>query len=222
MTAGARRSRAIPATYNGEWGCGVDRETRNYWRQQTRVNHRYRRPYGGGGGSFASFPVTVILIGLMVIMTLIGLVVPGWSFAVAAVPGGRLLLILLSVVTPGSLLGLVFAALFVWLLGSELEGSLTRGQYLLVFFASGVVGALLGGAVDGFGLGGSVAAFGLAGAYAFLMARSHGQGASLQWVLILLLINVVLSGFNIAALLSMLGAFGTGLAIMAVTAQTRR
>ena len=155
-------------------------------------------------------------------MTLIGLVVPGWSFAVAAVPGGRLLLILLSAVTPGSLLGLVFAALFVWLLGSELEGSLTRGQYLLVFFASGVVGALLGGAVDGFGLGGSVAAFGLAGAYAFLMARSHGQGASLQWVLILLLINVVLSGFNIAALLSMLGAFGTGLAIMAVTAQTRR
>ena len=200
----------------------MNRESRNYWRQQTRHNQRYRRSYGGGGGAFASSPVTVILIGLMVLTTLIGLVATGWSFAVAAIPGGRLLLILLSVVTPGSLLGLVFAGLFVWLLGSELEASLSRWQYLLVFFASGVVGALLGGAVAGFGLGGSVAAFGLAGAYAFLLARSHGQGASLQWVLILLLINVVLSGFNMAALLSMLGAFGTGLAIMAVTAESRR
>lgn len=197
----------------------MDRDARSYWRQQRRLNHRYNnRPYGG---AFSSAPVTVVLIGLMVLTTLLTLVVPGWSFYVAAIPGGRLWLLLISTVNPGGLLSLIFAGLFVWLLGSELESTLPRWQYLTVFLASGIVGGILGGALTGFGLGGSVAAFGLAGAYAFIMARSQGRGPSMQWVLILLLINVVLSGFNLAALVSMFGAFGTGLAIMAVTAQRR-
>ncbi|MGC8489348.1 MAG: rhomboid family intramembrane serine protease [Clostridia bacterium] len=198
----------------------MDRDTRNYWRQQRRLNQRYNRPYRGGG-TFSSAPVTIVLIGLMVLTTLIGQVVPGWGFYLTALPGGRLLLILVSAVNPGSLLSLVFAGLFVWLLGSQLESMMTRWQYLLVFFASGIVGELLSGAVAGFGLGGSVAAFGLAGAYAFYLARSQGSGPSMQWVLILLLINVVFTGFNLAALLSMFGAFGTGLAVMAVTTQGR-
>jgi len=198
----------------------MDRDARNYWRQQRRLNQRYNRPYWGGG-TFASAPVTVILIGLMVLTTLLGLVVPGWTLAVGAIPGGRLWLLLLSTVNPGGLLSLVFAGLFVWLLGSELESILPRWQYLLVFLAAGVVGAALGGAVGGFGLGGSVAVFGLAGAYAFRLSRTQGRGPSLQWAAILLLVNVVLTGFNVAALVSMLGAFGTGLAVMAVTAQSR-
>ncbi len=164
------------------------------------TNNRSRRQ----GGWNSTHRVTMALMVLEAI---------GW--VVEAFPGilpnlTRVEFILLSTIMPGSFLGLIFAGFFIWIIGSQLEMVAKWWQYLLVFFGSGIVGAtvmtIMGGA------GGALAAFGLAGAYVYAMSR-YNYGAAVQWALFLLLINVLLSGFQPAILLGMAGSFGTGLGL---------
>ena len=152
--------------------------------------------------------------GNRVTILLIAVETMGWLletfFPAAIVHLSRGELILLATIMPGSFLGLLFAAFFIWIVGSQLEVVARPWQYLLVFFGSGVVGSAVMTIMGG--LGGALAAFGLAGAYVYAMSR-YNYGAAVQWALFLLLINVLLSGFQPAILLGMAGSFGTGLGL---------
>jgi membrane associated rhomboid family serine protease len=153
----------------------------------------------------------------MVLTTLLSVVLPQWYPDLLMLPGGFVLGLLLSAVMPGGFLSLIFAGIFVWLLGSQLESAFRPWQYVVIFVGSGVAGSLAAMAVGGFGTAGSFAAFGLAGSYAYFLSRSASREQSLQWVLVLLLINVVLTGFNHVALAAMFGAFLAGLGLTAAT-----
>lgn len=184
----------------------VDREAREYWANQRRqMLKRDRRSRRGGGAP----RVTTILVVAMVSGWLVESFAPGLLTRALELPGGTVLFILISTVLPGSLLGLVFAGLFVWLIGSQVEAFVRPWQYLVLFLGAGVVGGLVSHLAGG-GLGGSYAAFGLAGAYAALMARHSAHGAA-QWAVLLLIMNVVLSGFNLVLLIGMAASFVAGL-----------
>jgi membrane associated rhomboid family serine protease len=187
----------------------VNREAREYWRQQRRLNAGYRPPWSRG------MELTTTLIGLMVVGWAVQQFMPGILFFVAGLPGGALLAVILSTILPGSFLGLIFAGIFVWILGNQLEGSIESWQYLLVFFGGGAVGNALSGLVSGsLGFSQSFAMFALAGAYAVLLARWAGRGPTMQWVLVLLLLNVLFTGLNPAALAGMAGGFAAGAGIL--------
>jgi membrane associated rhomboid family serine protease len=186
----------------------MDRETQNYWKAQRRQmlkRDRRQRIYMG-----QDMVVTKILIGLMVLSYLIERFVPGLLEALFVRPGGIILSYLLSALSPGSFLGLLFAGFFLWIIGSQLEGLTRWWQYLIIFFASGVIGAFAAGMLGGGAIGGTFASFGLAGAYVMVMASRRVQGAA-QWAILLLGINVVLSGFQLGLLGGMLAAFFVGL-----------
>ncbi|MCY0880035.1 MAG: rhomboid family intramembrane serine protease [Firmicutes bacterium] len=185
----------------------MDRETRRYWQAQRRQMLRRDRQMRGYGGDTV---VTAILIALMAVSYLIERFLPGVVNLAAATSVGPAILLLWSALFPGSLLGLVFAGVFVWIVGSQLEAMTAWWQYLLIFFASGLLGSLAARLIAGGLVGGTFAAFGLAGAYVMAMANRRVGGMA-QWALILLAINVVLSGFNPSALAGMLGAFIVGL-----------
>lgn len=170
---------------------------------------RDRRQRGYGS---ADLMVTKVLILLMVLSYLTERFAPGALAVLLAKPGGVVFLLLLAALSPGSLLGLLFAGVFLWIIGSQLEGLVGWWQYLLIFFASGIVGSLAAHALAGGLLGGTFAAFGLAGAYVMAMANRRASGMA-QWAIFLLAINVVLSGFNPAILAGMLSAFFVGLLV---------
>lgn len=194
----------------------MDREAKEFWRQRRREmlrrDRRTRRPGGN------NYPITLGLVALMAVGWLVQQYAPMVLVPLSAY-GGRLVFLLLSVILPGSLLGLVFSGLFIWVIGSQIESVFSAWQYLLIFFGSGLVGAFMVQMLSGGG--GSFAAFGLAGAYVHSMARFDQSGA-LQWAAVLLLINVVLSGFQPAILIGMLGAFGSGFFLARVTEFKRR
>ncbi len=184
---------------------GMDREAQQFWKQRRREMLRRSRHGRGGQGT----PVTFAIIALMVLGWLVQNFFPGWLFD-ASVYGGRLGFILVSTILPGSLIGLLFDGLFVWLIGSELERTMRPWQYLIVFFGAGIVG---GTVMTVMGAGAeALSVFGLAGAYVYAMSHFSYQGA-VRWALVLLVINVVLSGFHPAVLIGMAGAFGTGLGL---------
>lgn len=189
----------------------MDREARKYWQTQRRQMLRRDRQRRGGYGSDGTL-VTKILIGLMVLSYLIEVVAPGVAAALTSGPIGIVGRFILSALSPGSILGLIFAGVFLWFIGSQLEVLTTWWQYLLIFFVSGFVGALISSMMGAGLMGGTYASFGLAGAFVMVMANRRVEGMA-QWAIILLAINVVLSGFNAALLAGMLGAFFTGLAI---------
>lgn len=185
----------------------MDREAKQYWASQRRK--MLRRNRGGWAGDFS---MTKILLTLMVVAYLVERFVPSLLFAVDRGPLGLALLLVLSALSPGSFIGLVFAGVFLWIIGSQLE-SLTRAwQYLVIFFASGIAGALLASLLGGGLVGGTFSSFGLAGAYVMAMANRRVAGMA-QWAILLLAINVVLSGFHPGPLAGMLGAFLVGLGI---------
>lgn len=190
----------------------MDRETQQFWRQRRQeMLARDRRQRGRWSqGS----PITITLVSLMVAGALVETFLPGLLERVSLWPGGFWMLLVLSTILPGGFLGLVFSGLFVWMIGTSVESVATPGHYLLVFFGSGIVGALVSMAMGGGGA--ALAAFGLAGAYVYSMSRFNQQGAA-QWALVLLGINAVLSGFQPALLAGELGAFGAGLALAYVT-----
>lgn len=187
----------------------LDRDAMGYWRQQSREATRQR---GQARPPFRSGErLTFILIGLMVLEAVLASFLPLtlWAYSVPVV--GRLVLDLLSSITPGGLLGLIFAALFTWALGSQLEYLDRPWKFLVLFFLSGTLGAWAAG-LFGLGLISTMGPFGLAGAYAFLMSRQSfgGQSAALRWVVGLLLLNVLLGGFQLAGLAAMVVSFGVG------------
>ncbi len=155
--------------------------------------------------------VTKVLIGLMVLVFIVERF-PAVLAPLLASPVGILVSMLLSALSPGGFLGLIFAGLFLWIIGSQLESLTTWWQYVLIFFASGIIGSLAANAVGGGAVGGTFAAFGLAGAFVMAMA-SRRVGGMAQWAIFLLAFNVVLSGFQLGLLAGMLGAFATGLVI---------
>jgi len=191
-------------------GRGLSDEAKAYWAAQRKQAARY----GGRRSSWPSTgqaPLTMALIALLVVGTVFGSVVPGWTLAVAGWPGSIFWLALLSTIIPDGLLGLLFAGIFLWILGNQVEGMFEPWRYLLIYFAAGTVGGVLAGL--GGGIGGSLAIFGLAGAYAMYIARVGNPGQALRWALILLVINLVLTGFNVAYLLGMAAAFIVGAGI---------
>lgn len=191
----------------------MDRETRKYWQAQRRqMLKRDRRQRFNLGQDMV---VTKVLIGLMVLSYLVENFVPGLMAALYAHPGGIVLSYLLSALSPGGFIGLLFAGFFLWIIGSQIEGLTTWWQYLVIFFASGVIGAFAAGVLGGGSIGGTFASFGLAGAYVMVMASRRMEGAT-QWAILLLGINVVLSGFQPGVLGGMLAAFFAGLILSRV------
>jgi membrane associated rhomboid family serine protease len=192
----------------------LDRDSLDFWRRQRRSAQRSR-----GRGSFpygSQNRATIVLIAFFVLGLVLQYVLP--IALIASLPLPQLWLALYSTILTGGLLGLVFAGLFVWIIGTQLEPLDATWKYMLLFFVSGTVGALAGDQLAG-GLIGSVAAFGLAGAYAYVMYahRYVDQAGVWRWVLGLLVLNALLSAFQPAAIVSMLTAFVAGFAFAYVT-----
>jgi membrane associated rhomboid family serine protease len=192
-------------------GRGLSDEAKRYWAAQRKQAQRYGRrvSWQPTGQS----PITMGLIALLVVGTIFASIVPYWSVAVASLPGGVLWLALLSNAIPGSLLGLLFAGVFLWLLGNQVEGMYEPWRYLVIYFAAGTLGALVTGLAGAGIVGGSLAVFGLAGAYAMYIAKVGSPGQALQWALILLVINLLLTGFNVAYMAGMVVAFVVGVGV---------
>ncbi|PSR20214.1 MAG: hypothetical protein C7B45_15900 [Sulfobacillus acidophilus] len=194
----------------------MDREARKYWEAQRR--QMLRRDRQQRGGYFAdNLLVTKILIALMLLSFLVERFAPGVLDVIFRGYLGFAASLILSALMPGSFLGLIFAGVFLWIIGSQLEGLTTWWQYLVIFFASGVIGSLAASALGSGYIGGTFASFGLAGAYVMAMATRRVSGAA-QWAILLLAINVILSGFQPGLLAGMLAAFFAGL-VMARIAQ---
>ncbi len=189
----------------------MDREARQYWKAQRRQMLRRDRRRRGGFGT-GDMLVTKVLIGLMVVSFLLERFVPGLLAPLTSGLAGLTLSFLLSALSPGSFLGLLFAGVFLWIVGSQLEVLTTWWQYLVIFFASGIVGSWASNTLGAGLVGGTYASFGLAGAYVMAMANRRIEGMA-QWAIVLLAINVVLSGFQPALLAGMLAAFFTGLIV---------
>lgn len=191
----------------------MDPEARAYWAKQRREMLRRNRRRGGGFGGRIG-PVTIALIVLMVLGWLVEAFFPGLLEFVALLPpaAGEPLSLLIYTILPGGLIGLVFAGFFVAMIGSMVEQFTAPWQYLVIFFGAGIIGALVGRLVGGYAVAGSLAGFGLAGAYVRAMGRFDSGGAA-RWALGLLVINVILSGFQPAVLTAMLGSFAGGYVI---------
>jgi membrane associated rhomboid family serine protease len=189
----------------------LDPEARAFWRQQRQaaLRRRGRSPFGGFG-----LPITYALIGLTVLVFLVESFAPGVLFSLSLLPVWPILALLLSPVTPGGILGLLFLGFFLYVMGMQLEPRDVGWKYLLLFFASGAVSALIVERLTGSALVPSFAGFGLAGAYAYGLYRGGMglQGAG-GWVIGLLLLNAVLGGFQAVALAGMVGAFAAGAAL---------
>lgn len=190
----------------------LNRDAMDFWRSQRRRRPRGGRGYPGGMGS----PLTLVLIALLVV----GMFLSSSPilYRVPTAGPGIILVLLISAITPGGLLGLVFSGLFIWFLGNQLETMDTGWKYVALFFVSGAVGAYAGFLMGG-GLLSTVAPFGLAGAYAFAMQRRGmgGQGGVTQWVIGLLLINALLSGFHPLSIVTMVAAFAAGFGFASAT-----
>lgn len=188
----------------------MDREAREYWQsQRKKMLSRDRRQRGGFSQDLL---MTKILIGLMVLSYVVERFAPGLLARVSFGPLGLVVTGVLSALSPGTFLGLIFAGVFLWIIGSQLEGLTRWWQYLLIFFLSGLVGSLIASVLGAGFIGGTFASFGMAGAYVMAMANRRVGGMA-QWAILLLAINVVLSGFQPGLLGGMLGAFFAGLLI---------
>ncbi len=186
----------------------MDRETKRFWRERRREMLRRDRRLNGGWAQ--GNPITVALVLLMIAGWLAETFLPNLLGQIIFLPGGRWISALLSVILPGGILGLLFSGLFVWIIGTAIEGIAKPFQYLIIFFGSGFVGALVIGIMGGGGA--ALAAFGLAGGYVHSMAHIS-KGGAVQWALVLLGINAVLSGFQVTLLAGEASAFVAGLAI---------
>lgn len=190
----------------------MDRETKKFWRQ--RRNEMLKRDRRQRGRFLDGTTITKVLIGLLVLGWLVENFLPGILVPLSSTSIGPAVYVILSTIMPGTLLSLLFAGLFVWIIGTTIEAVARPWQYLVIFFGSGIVANLV---MLHFGGGGStLAAFGLAGAYVYSMSRINQRGAA-QWALILLGINVVLSGFQIGILAGEVTAFVVGLVIASLT-----
>lgn len=183
----------------------MDNEAKAYWAQKRKEMMRRERRNRGYGGQPLS--ITSLIIGLMVLAWLITLIAPQMLYSI---PSSLRFIVRLifSLFFPGTLIGLAFSALFVWFIGGSIEASVKPWQYLLVFLGSGLIGSLV--LLTSVGFATTLGPFGLAGAYVYQLSR-WGGGQAAQWVLGLLLINVIFTGFQPTLWLAMALSFGTGL-----------
>lgn len=180
-----------------------------------------RRSRGGGNGPLGQAPLTKILIGLMVMSLLAERFASGPIASLELHRGGLVLAYALATLSPGSLLGLLLDGVFVWFVGSSIEPITEWWQYLLVFFGSALIAAaILDHLTGSFAVSSWLAAYGLAGAYVRVM-MTRGIGGAVRWALTLLLINLILSGFNTNAMIGLVAAFGSGFVIALATAMDR-
>ncbi len=184
----------------------MDRETQKFWRQRrNEMLKRDRRARPTGGST-----VTKALIILLVLGWLVQNLIPGILAPLAGSALSPAIFTILSTIMPGSLISLLFVGIFVWIIGMSIEAVSRPWQYVVIFFGSGIVANMV---IAHFGGAGSaLAVFGLAGAYVYSMSHFNQRGAT-QWALILLGINVVLSGFQMAILAGEVTAFVVGLAL---------
>ncbi len=198
----------------------LDRDSLEFWRRQRRSAERSRGrsrfPYGSSGHR-----ATIVLIALSVV----GLILPYFLSLglIASLPLGSVWLALLSTIMPGSLLGLIFMGIFIWMLGSQLEPLDATWKYVVLYLLAGTLGSLAGDQVAGGLMIGSVAAFGLAGAYAYVMYAHQwtDQAGVWRWVLGLLVLNAILSFLQPASLVAMITSFAAGFAFAYATAYGR-
>ncbi len=200
----------------------VDREARDYWRQQRRANARRRGP--GLPGPIAAHQTAVLLIAL----TLLGFIIlnigavqgllftlPGW---------GVLFRDLLSSVFPGTfpsgILSLLLDGLFIWLIAAPVDALDAPWKLIVAFFIGGGLGAFAFTLFIPVLIAPSYAPFALAGVFAYVMATHRagpGRTQAFSWAIGLLVLNVLLSGFNLAPIAAMVGAFVGGMAVSAAT-----
>lgn len=193
-------------------GRGLNDEAKRYWAAQKKQSQRYGRRVNWQPTGQAT--ITMGLIAMLVVGTVFASIVPSWSVTVGSLPGGVFWLALLSNAIPGGILGLLFTGVFLWILGNQVEGIYEPWRYLLIYFAAGTLGSLVI-ALAGVGvIGGSLAVFGLAGAYAMYVAKVGSPRQALQWALILLVVNLVLTGFNVAYMAGMVVAFVIGVGVV--------
>ncbi len=189
----------------------MDPESRKYWREQARQARRQAgRPVGSG---FGGYPVTIGLIIVTAVMMVLGTPV---LQALYQLPGiGVYLVDLATAVTPAGLIGLIFSGIFIWLIGSQIEHLDQAWKYLVIFFVAGGFGALVAQTIAGGVIGSTFAPFALAGIYAHVMSgrtmsMSFSLSSPLGWIAMLLVLNIVLSGFNLVVIGGMVGALAMG------------
>jgi len=188
----------------------LDQDSLEYWRRQHRQAQRAR---GRGPSPLGRTPATYVLIALCVV----GALAPQLFTSVAQLPLGAVWLAVVSTVLPGSLLNLIFVGIFIWMLGTQVEPLDATWKFVLLFLVSGALGALAGMQAGGFV--GSVSAFGLAGGYAYVMWAHNwtDRSGAWRWVVGLLVLNALLSLFNVTWLIAMVVAVAAGFGFAYVT-----
>ena len=192
----------------------MDREAKKFWQQQRKQMMRRNRRIGDGWLGEAS--LTKTLIGLMVLAFLLTSFAPSTLNTVSAAPGGVLALYAVMILSPGGFYGLVLDGIFIWLIGSSIEPMARWWQYLTVFFGSAIIAAVVEHFTGNPAISGSLATFGLAGAYIRIM-MTRQVGGALRWALILVGLNLVLSGFNVEAVLGLVISLVSGFALTMAT-----
>ncbi|MHB1505368.1 MAG: rhomboid family protein [Sulfobacillus sp.] len=187
----------------------MDPDTRKYWREQARQSRKQAgRPMGGGLGSY---PVTVGLIIATAVMMVVGNGVLRLLLAIPVL--GSYLFDLATAITPSGVIGLIFSGLFIWLVGSQVELLDQPWKYLVIFFVAGGFGALVAQTIGGFPIASTFAPFALAGILAHTMSgrgMHFSMSSPLGWLAVLLILNIVLSGFDPVVIGGMVGALAMG------------
>lgn len=196
----------------------VDREARDYWRQQRRANGRRRGP--GLPGPLGIHQTATLLVAL----TLLGFIVlsigPVQVFLLSLPSWGVFIGYLLSSVFPGNILSLILDGVFIWLIAAPIDALDAPWKLIVAFFVGGGLGAFAFTLFAPVFIAPSYAAFALAGVFVYVMATHRagpGRTQAFSWAVGLLVLNVLLSGFSLAPIVAMVGAFVGGIAVAAAT-----
>lgn len=196
----------------------MDREARDYWRQQRRASAKRRGP--GLPGPLGIHETATLLVGL----TLLGFIVlsigPVEGFLFSLPSWGAFVRDLLSTVFPGSILGLILDGVFIWLIAAPIDALDAPWKLILAFFVGGGLGAFAFTLFAPVFIAPSYAPFAIAGVFVYVMATHRagpGRTQAFTWAVGLLVLNVLLSGFALAPIVAMVGAFVGGIAVAAAT-----
>jgi rhomboid protease GluP len=154
--------------------------------------------------------VTIVVLTIIVITNGLQFLVPGFLDALRRDPqalaaGQWWRMVSPLLVNDGGLLGCMYVAIGILLVGVLVEQLFGWWRWLVLFFAAGLVGELMGYAWDPHGAGASIALFGLAAGLLVWLFRYHGpvQIASLYLVgLIAALVGLAFGGWIAAAVLA--------------------
>ncbi len=174
-------------------------EARRFWQQQRRQN-KARRPASPVWDYWAASPATIVLMALTLVLSL-----TAFGFTGLLSMGGPLEIVVLLFVNPG-FIGLLFSLFFLYFVGGELERAAPLALYLIVFFGSGLIGDLVEMQIGLVPVGLGPSLWGMVGGL-YMWERLRGGGRyPLQWltstILITLVLNIFMLGFNIGQLLA--------------------